>query len=168
MSMRSLFIIPIVLLSLVSLPSWGDTVNIECKNKLTNEFIEEFPKFHLQQCDKLGEGEVDGKYFATCTYAKHALMQIKSCQIQRDAGLLDWSHMQFINIPEFNQSLGVAYQYAIPCWQFGSHTSIKEKTYVVKNNLMELVEKDSTNFYLDLNTMKAGYAKKRDYECVIK
>jgi hypothetical protein len=166
--MKFYFTISLILISLVSFPSWGETLNIECKNKLTNEYIEEFPKFDLKMCDKYGQGEVDGKSLAKCTHAQRSIMKMQVCQTLRDAGLLDWSHMQFINIPEFNQSLGVAYQYAMPCWQFGSQTSIKEKTYVVKNNLMELVGKDSTNFYLDLNTMKAGYAKRRDYECVIK
>jgi len=166
--MRTLFIIPLVLMSLVSFPSWGNTINIECKNKLTNKYIEEFPKFNLEMCEKYGEGEVDGEYLASCTMSQRSIMKMQSCQTLRDAGLLDWSHMQFINIPEFNQSPGVAYQYAMPCWQFGSHTSIQEKTYVVRNNLMELVDKDSTHFYLDLNTMKAGYADRRDYQCVIK
>ena len=166
--MRTLFITPLVLMSLVSFPSWGNTINIECKNKLTNKYIEEFPKFRLKMCDKYGEGKTDGKYLADCTRAQRDIMKMQSCQTSRDAGLLDWSHMQFINIPEFNKSLGVAYHYAMPCWQFGSHATIYEKTYVVRNNLMELTGKDSTKFYFDLNTMKAGYAKRRDYECVIK
>lgn len=112
--MKTLFLIPLVLMSLMSFPSWGKTLNIECKNKLTNEFIEEFPKFHLEMCDKYGEGKLDGKYLADCTHAQRSIMKMQSCQTLKDAGLLDWSHMQFINILEFNQSLGVAYQYAMP------------------------------------------------------
>ena len=155
-------------MSLVSFPSWGSTLKIECKNKLTNKYIEKFPKFDLEMCEKYGDGGLDTEYVGYCTSAQHSIMKMRSCQILRDAGLLDWSHMQFINIPEFNGSLGVAYHYAMPCWQFGSPTNIYEKTYVIKNNLMELKRKDSTNFHLDLNTMKAGFAKRRDYECVIK
>jgi hypothetical protein len=103
--MRTLFIIPLVLMSLVSFPSWGNTISIECKNKLTNKYIEEFPKFRLKMCDKYGEGKTDGKYLADCTRAQRDIMKMQSCQTSRDAGLLDWSHMQFINIPEFNKSL---------------------------------------------------------------
>ena len=166
--MRTLFIIPLVLMSLVSFPSWGNNIKIECKNKITNKFIEEFADFWEGRCIKYGENILYKKDLGNCTHSQHSIMKMQSCQTLRDAGLLDWSHMQFINIPEFNGSLGVAIHYSMPCWQFGSHATIYEKTYVVRNNLMELKGEGSSNFYLDLNTMKAGYAKRRDYECVIK
>ena len=79
--MKTLFILPLVLISLVSFPSWGETISFECKNKLTNEFIEEFPKFYLEQCNKFGEGEVDGEYFATCTHANGKLPNTKRRRI---------------------------------------------------------------------------------------
>ena len=91
----------------------------------------------------------------------------------KDAGLINWSHQQFIDIPRFNGNSGIAYKYTIPCWEYGTNTPILKGSYFISNDVLTISVYDKINKYtqskfnINLKTLRAGYKEKRDYICIM-
>ena len=155
----------IILLFMLPVSVFANSLEIQCQNKLTEKFLEEFDDFYLQQCQSYGDKKWYKSDISDCKKHKLAKRKVEVCRLLEKNGLIDWSHQKRISISNFNTNAGIAYKYTIPCWTYGSPTKNEEYIYVIKNNLMTLAKEDSTDFNIDLNNLSAGYGESREYLC---
>ena len=110
----------------------------KCQNKLTDKLFFKMSNQERKLCQKCTQritrnnmkaGKCwlvrrEGKYLPICRRLELKLRKKKICKLLKDAGLINWSHQQFIDIPRFNANSGIAYKYIIPCWEYGTNTPI--------------------------------------------
>ena len=157
----------ILFLSFLPVLAFSNPLEIQCQNKLTEKFLQEFDDFQLEQCQEYGDKKFYESDIGACKEHEFDKRKVEVCRLLERNSIIDWSHQQIISISNFNKTLGVAYKYSIPCWSYGSPTENSKHTYVVKDNLMTLKKEDSTEFNIDLGNLTAGYGKSREYLCQI-
>ncbi len=155
----------IILLFMFPVSIFANSLEIQCQNKLTEKYLEEFDDFYLEQCLEHGDYKFYESDIDYCERHKLAKRKVEVCRLLEKNGLIDWSHQKRISISNFNKNIGSAYKYTIPCWQYGTPTDNEEYIYTIKNNVMTLANDDSTDFNIDLNNLNAGYGKSREYLC---
>tara|TARA_X000000368_G_C22951556_1_gene676852 strand:- start:591 stop:1040 length:450 start_codon:yes stop_codon:yes gene_type:complete len=146
---------------------FSNPLEIQCQNKLTEKFLQVFDDFSLEQCQEWGDRKFYDSDIGSCKEHELDKRKVEVCRLLERNSILDWSHQQIISISNFNKTQGVAYKYAIPCWQYGSPSENLKHTYVVRDNLITLKKDDWTEFYIDLGNLTAGYGKSREYLCQI-
>ena len=144
---------------------FANSLEIQCQNKLSKKYLEEFDDFSLEGCLEYGDYKFYESDIGYCKKYKLDKRQVEVCRLLERNGLIDWSHQKIISISNFNKNVGIAYKYTIPCWEYGSPTDNEKYIYVVRNNVMTLSKDDSTDFNIDLNNLNAGYGKSREYSC---
>lgn len=137
-----------------------------CENKLTDKLLYRMTFHEKKLCEKYPENRINN--LSNCERYKLKLRKIKVCKLLQNNGLIKWSHQAFIDVPNFKEKKGIAYIYFIPCWEYGTNTSVRKTTYMVNNNIMTIGKKiDESKFNINFETLRAGYREKRNYVCIL-